>query len=229
MISPGGRFVPIPGPCDHIRVPDTGEDLTSFLESHSFTATLSDGTRVLVRPVGPDDKEALVAGLREMSPQSRILRFLQLRSGFSHEELEYLTELDYENHFAWAAIAIDEEDAPGIGVGRYVRDAADPATAEAAVAVIDRYQRRGVGGLLLRAVAESAVQNGVRRFRGFVSEDNDVVLDRVARHGGRVGEPEDGVVPVEFDLPLPFDTGSELYAMLRAAAAGKARFEPPRS
>lgn len=112
-------------------------DVADFIAARTLDTELRDGTPIRIRPVGPDDKAAIAAGLRELSPESQYLRFLQLRSEFSERELAYLTELDYVDHFAWAALAIAEPGAPGIGVARYIRDPDQPGVAEAAVVVID--------------------------------------------------------------------------------------------
>jgi GNAT superfamily N-acetyltransferase len=124
---------------------------------HEQVVTLRDGTRALVRPIRPDDKQRLVDGLERLSPESRYRRFLRPVTSLSERELRYLTEIDYVNHFAWVAVAADVEDQPGLGVARYVRDPKDPEVAEAAVAVIDDYQGKGVGTVLLRMLTATPI------------------------------------------------------------------------
>ncbi len=202
-------------------------NLDRFVAERTLDTVLRDGTSIRIRPVGPGDKQALADGLRELSPESQYLRFLQLRSEFSERELVYLTELDYVDHFAWAAIAIGEPNEPGVGVARYIRDPREPETAEAAVVVIDRFQNRGAGGLLLQVLAESALLNGIARLRGYVAAENRIVLEALRDRGGIIGRVADGVVPVEFALPVAVDGDTAVYRALRAVAAGTARFQPP--
>ena len=99
--------------------------------------TLRDGSHARVRPIQPDDKDALIAGLQKLSPESRYLRFLRPVTSLNERELKYLTEIDYTNHFAWVA-ADPDDDLNGYGVARYVRDPKDPEVAEAAVAINER-------------------------------------------------------------------------------------------
>ena len=57
--------------------------------------TLRDGSQVLVRPIKPDDKQALVEGLDRLSSESRYRWFLRPVTRLSERELRYLTEIDY--------------------------------------------------------------------------------------------------------------------------------------
>jgi RimJ/RimL family protein N-acetyltransferase len=189
---------------------------------HEQVVTLRDGTRALVRPIRPDDKQRLVDGLERLSPESRYRRFLRPVTSLSERELRYLTEIDYVNHFAWVAVAADVEDQPGLGVARYVRDPKDPEVAEAAVAVIDDYQGKGVGTVLLRMLTATALNNGIRTFRGWVLGDNVEMLRPLERVGAR-RRADHGVLRVEVDLQMAFE-GSPIQDALRAAAAGE--FEP---
>ncbi len=197
-----------------------------FIRSRTVTVELADGTPVRVRPIVPADKERLVAGLRRLSPQSRYLRFLRPVDHLSREELAYLTEIDYENHFAWGA----ELAGVGIGLARYVRLADQPEVAEAAVAVLDDYQGRGLGTILLDLLAESAVQHGIKRFRSYVLKANQRVLEALDRPEVEVIDDEDGILAVEMPLPLRASAlrDSALYATLRAAAQGQMLVRPVR-
>lgn len=192
-----------------------------FIVARTVDLTLSDGTPVRIRPIVPSDRDRLQEGLGELSPESRYLRFLRSIDHLTGDELTYLTDLDYSDHFAW--VAEDTSEDRGMGVARYARLEGD--TAEAAVVVLDRYQGRGLGRILLRLVADTAYEHGIRRFRAWVAPRNAVVMRLVERwHLDR--RAEDGSVVVDIPLPLP-DTPlaeSSLYESLRETAAG--RIEP---
>ena len=125
----------------------------SFIESHTTTVTLKDGTRMLVRPIVPEDKNLLVEGFAQLSPQTRFRRFLGYMDKLRAPLLRYLTEIDYIDHFAW--IGLNADDHGGVGVARYVRMRDDPTAAEAAIVVVDAYQRRGAGTILLQLLGAS--------------------------------------------------------------------------
>lgn len=178
--------------------------------------------RVLIRPIAADDKDRLEHGLEALSQESRYRRFFAPVSHLTDAELAYLTELDYENHFAWGALAADEPGRPGIGVARYVRSHEDPSAAEAAVVVADDWQAKGIGGVLLRVLAETALQNGITRFEAMVLASNEPALEFMRRFGAEL-DTDESIVQISMPLPLPTDASfrdSALYSALRAAAAG---------
>jgi GNAT superfamily N-acetyltransferase len=182
--------------------------------------TLRDGSAVLIRPVEPDDKQLFVDGWEQFGDESRHRRFLGSKASLSEGELAYFTELDHVNHEALGAR--DADTGQGVGVARYVRLEAQPQVAEAAVAVIDDWQHRGVGGELLRRLTERARENGVERFRARLFAYNDSML---ALFGdlGEVAVLDATEGQIEIDVELPFEPGTRLRGALRAAARGLVR------
>lgn len=205
------------------------DESDEFIQSRSTVVELSDGTVVRIRPIVAGDKARIAQGLAELSPESRYLRFLQPVDRLSAEELAYLTELDYRTHFAWGAELAKDHGHRGIGLARYVCENDDPTTAEAAVAVLDEYQGKGLGGILLTVLAESAHENGVKRFRSYVLSANRKVLQALDRPGIE-HQVEDDMV--RFDIPLPLPAGavrdSALYETLRSVARGEIEVRPVR-
>jgi RimJ/RimL family protein N-acetyltransferase len=187
--------------------------------------TLTDGTTIILRPIRPEDKQALVDGLGRLSPESRYRRFMRPVTSLNARELRYLTEIDYTDHFAWVAVSSDPDaEHPGLGVARYVRDPKDPEVAEAAVAVVDDHQRLGLGTLLLSLLVRTALENGIRTFRSWVQADNVRVLRPLEQIGAR-RSTDDGMLRIEVDLPEVYE-GSRLQEALRAVAAGEFDPEP---
>ena len=124
-----------------------------------------------MRPIRPDDKSLLVGGFQRLSEESRLRRFLAPISELSEEQLRYLTEIDYVDHFAWVALLADDPGV-GIGVGRYIRIRDEPDVAEVAITIVDDYQGKGLGTLLLGLLAATARVAGITKFRAYVLEDN---------------------------------------------------------
>lgn len=193
-----------------------------FISRRTMEATLVDGTRVRLRPIVPGDKAHILAAWQRLSPESRYRRFMSPMDELTPAMLAKLTEIDYVDHFAWAAFALDEAGEPGIGVARYVRVEDEPEVAEAAVTVVDDYQGRGVGTLLLQALGAVALENGIKRFRGYVLSDNRAIRDLLEDLGARVFHGGPGVEVLEVELPSEEDIrGSQVYEALRALARGE--------
>jgi RimJ/RimL family protein N-acetyltransferase len=169
------------------------------LRLEQYRTNLRDGTPVLVRPIRPDDKDLVRRGFDRLSPASRYQRFLAPVDELTEAELKYLTEIDYLDHFAWAALRADRVD-EGMGVARYIRLKDEPEIAEAAVTVVDEYQGRGLGTLLLALLGAAALAAGIRFFRAYVLAENVPMRDLLDSLGARTEFDSPGLV--RFDVPL---------------------------
>ena len=194
---------------------------TALVDTMASVHELADGLRVLVRPLLYSDRFELARGYQLLSGQSRRMRFFAAPKALSDDELEYLTNLDYRTHFALAAFAVDEPGRPGVAVARYIRDRARPTSAEAAVTVLDAYQHRGLGTLLLLLLAEQAGRNGITSFVNYVLWDNQELLEGLAAAGAHIEPDEPGVARVEIDIPAPEEP--TLAATIRAVLKDFAR------
>lgn len=195
-----------------------------FIRDRTTEVSLPDGGLVRLRPIVPDDKANLIEGFRRLSPESRYRRFMAPIQALSDELLAELTEVDYRDRFAWMAFSLEEAGTPGMGVSRYVRDPVDEDVAEAAVTVIDDYQGRGLGRLLLELLGAAALENGIRRFRGYGLEDNRPIRELLERLGATAEHDSPGVFRFELDLPAQAHElrGTPMYEVLRAVARGDA-------
>ena len=99
-------------------------------------------------------------------------------------------------------MALDGSGAP-IGEASYFRTAGDPAEAEISFWLPDDVQGRGLGTLLMGALAVAARHNGVLRFVADVLADNRPMRAVLGRAGVRWGRVEDGVVHGVAPVPQP--------------------------
>lgn len=186
---------------------------------------LADGTRALVRPLLYSDRYELADAYLYLTEASRRSRFFAAPRELSGDTLEYLTNLDYLNHFAWAAFALDHPGDGGIAVARYVRDTHDQTMAEAAATVADAYQHRGLGTLILRMLAARARSHGITTFVSYVRWANEEALSGLREAGAVVTTDEPGIARVEIEIPggEPATGVSTIHALLRSVArAGRA-------
>jgi len=159
--------------------------------------TLRDGSRVTVRPIEPDDRAALADGFERLSPESRYRRFFGAMTRLRDRDLDYLTRVDHHDHEA--LIAFDAETGQGVGVARYVR--IGPEVAEPAMVVVDDWQGRGLGSLLLRDLVDRARDEGVRRFEAPVLASNPEAVRLLERLGETTIEPQGRELQLTIELP----------------------------
>lgn len=184
---------------------------------------LADGTPVRLRALRRDDREKLRRGFERLSPQSKYRRFFSTPAHLSDASLDYLTNTDGWSHVAIGAElgAPDADTSYGIGIARFVRGADDPTVAEAAVAVIDEMQRRGLGRLLLRELVAAARERGVTTFVCHVLPDNEPVrgllADLAAESAPRL---EDGLLTYRLAIPDVLPDEGPIYRLFRLAADG---------
>lgn len=193
---------------------------TGFIERRTLHVSLRDGTGVVIRPIVPEDAPRLADAFERLSERSRYRRFMGSVTKLTPALLEYLTRIDYVDHFAWVALT---EDGQGLGVARYVRAKDDPTIAEAAVTVVDDYHGRGLGTLLLEALGAVALENGITHFRAYVLSSNAPMMDLLHSLGARTTIDSPGTVAADIDLPEHAEKlrGAPVYEVLRAAARGE--------
>lgn len=138
---------------------------------------LRDGSLVLIRPVVPEDEDAITELLASLSPGSRRNRFFSLTTDLEGEARRAV-DVDQRTRYALVAIAID---------GRIVAHAAyfaEPSgRAEVAWIVSDDHRGRGLGTLLLAHLAERAEEVGVGPFVAYVLPENHEMIE-VLRESG---------------------------------------------
>jgi len=161
---------------------------------------LADGTDVALRPLRNGDGDLLAAGFDRLSARSRYNRFLTPIPHLTDSMLAFLTSVDGFNHRAWGAMVTEPGGSVAVAVGRWVRTGQDPAVADVAVTVLDDYQGRGLGGLLLDVAVLDAFACGVERFEGVVLGEN-ISSRRMLARGGALLRPDGGGV-LAFTLEL---------------------------
>lgn len=224
--SPAGGFhVRMEGSAAPLSHHDTLEEAEARVAAYQRGATrpsgelvdLPDGSEVRLRPVTPEDKPLFAAAWEAFGETSRYRRFMVPKQHLSVHDLEYFTEVDHVDHEAIGAL--HPRSGAGLGVARYVRNRNRPETAEAAVAVIDAWQGRGLGGVLLRRLSTRAAANGIGTFTASLLTENRSML-RLFERLGRVHVRDIGGGTMEIDVDLPV---GDARTLLRSAATNYVR------
>jgi RimJ/RimL family protein N-acetyltransferase len=161
---------------------------------------LHDGTLILIRPLQLEDRADLVRGFEKLSIGSRRFRFLTPIRKLSNYQLRSLMEVDNLNHVAIGVKDIGRREKPGIAVARFVRLEEQSSTAEFAITVIDEYQNRGLGTLLLEILMKTALDHGIRNLCGILLDDNLAMIRLLERFGAQIKRESGNVL--QADLPI---------------------------
>ncbi len=184
---------------------------------------LRDGAEVVLQPLRPEDRDALLATFRQLSPKTRQMRFLHPLGEMPPALLDRLMAVDAQDHVAWTAR--DLTDGHGLGVARYIRPAHGSGEAEMAVTIVDEAQGHGLGSVLLGIIMRSAAAHGISAFTGLVLADNVKMRHLIADLGGHF--EFSGSDALSFRMPVPAGaegmpdtaTGRVVAALYRALPA----------
>lgn len=159
-------------------------------DTRTETATLRDGTQVLVRPICPGDVALERAFIEALSPESRRFRFLGTIKTPSEQLLRRLTDLDPATEAAFIALTSDTANQREVGAARFCIQA--PNGAEVAVTVDDHWQGKGLATILMQHVIKAARERGVRRLYSIDAGSNQPMRDFAAHLGfTRTPDPDD--------------------------------------
>jgi GNAT superfamily N-acetyltransferase len=185
---------------------------TNDLSDYSASAILRDGTPVRIRAIRPNDKQRLARHFDGLSSDSRYHRFFGIKNSFTSHELRYFTEPDFLRHVALVVTTVNRDDSETIvSDGRYVALEECRSVAEVALSVVDEYQRRGVGKLLLESLIGLARRVQLNRLEADVMASNRGAMRFLIRRGFKSKGTSGGVCRVALSVDN-HDGGSNLPA-----------------
>lgn len=187
-----------------------------YPESYEETVELDGDLKALVRRILPSDKSLLQAGFQRMSERSRYQRCMAEKLKLTDQELRYFTEVDGQDHFALGALRSPlGSPAIGMGTGRFVR-LHEPDVAEPAITIVDEYQQKGLGRVLLERLVGAAWERDIRWLHFELLASNlgmKRLLDVVSHHEVKFTNEGAGCLTARFPCPHPehVETEPELF------------------
>jgi len=168
----------------------------------SRTIELRDGTKLQLRPIMPEDEPLLHEAVAAMSERTVYFRFFSPIKRMSDALAHRLAVVDYNDRFAIVATTRKPNGKERIvGVARYDR-AGGTDVAEVAVAVIDEFQRRGLGSVLLTELARVGRAHEIKTFSLIVLPENSEMLGLLRKMGWiHQARLSGGMYEISFDLP----------------------------
>ena len=181
------------------KAPTAAEPVPGYPLLWEADVVLRDGGTAHVRPIRPDDAEALQTFHVGQSQRSTYFRFFAPLERLPDAELARFTHVDHHDRVALVAVTTEDGAERIIAVARF--DRTGPTTAEVAFNVSDRHHGRGLGSVLLEHLAAAAQERGVHRFTAEVLPQNGRMLAVFREAGYEVRQRlDDGIVWVSFDV-----------------------------
>lgn len=169
-------------------------------KSYGARESLRDGRQIEIRALRPEDEAGMLAALARTSAQSLQRRFFVMKRHFSDAERAFFVNVDFRNHVALVALAEDDGKISIVGCGRYV--VGEPGCAEMAFMVIDAWQGRGIGSILMRHLIDVARSAGLHELTAEVLSENAAMLNLFGRFGFKPAKRSD---PQAIHLALKLD------------------------
>lgn len=142
---------------------------------------LRDGSRIDIRALRPEDEADMLAAVEKTSPQSLQRRFFVMKRHFSEKERAFFMDVDFKDHVAIVALAEEDSRKVIVGGGRYI--VFEPGRAEMAFIVIDSWQGRGVGSILMRHLVKFASDAGLHELTAEVLPENTAMIKVFEKFG----------------------------------------------
>ncbi len=175
-------------------------DLRAFADN-SFFYPIRDNTYICFKTLGKDDREKFIDGFKRLSQKTVYLRFFGFMKELTDKQVDDFLNTDKKDHIAWAAFDIVGDDAIGIGVGRFKRSEFNPKEAEMALTVLDDYQDKGVGSVLLAIMYYLAGKLEIDVLTGNILSENAKLIRRFMELGAKMDR-----IKNEYEMRLPVYT-----------------------
>ena len=161
------------------------------------------GEQVTVRPAKPVDERRIQEHFYNLDKDDVIARFFHEKTTFVKEEAEGVSQIDYIKDLTLVVLVGEFGFGRVVGIGEYL---IDPATniAEIAFSISKDYQKKGLGGILLKKLASAAKQNDISGLVAYTSPQNRGMVKLFNQLPYKVNTSFDGdilILNCKFDAP----------------------------
>ena len=173
--------------------------LRPYPEEYVERQVMEDGTRLLLRPIRPEDEPMWLELLGACSKESIYSRFRFFYNWETHDAAVRYCYIDYQREMALVAELEQDGRRKLAGVGRLVSNL-DLDTVEYAVLVGDPWQNMGLGKVLTETCERIAARWGAKRIEALTSKDNVRMVKLFQGRNWEEKPIEDGLLEVWKDL-----------------------------
>jgi acetyltransferase len=159
--------------------------LVPYPEKLVKTITHKDGTRIVLRPIKPEDEPLWLGMLGACSEESIYSRFRSLFDWATHTVAARHCYIDYDREVAIVAEILEGDQRRLVGVGRLIADP-DHEEVEYAVLVVDAWQHKELGGILTDYCIEIAKGWKLKRIVAQTTTSNRPMISVFEKRGFEV-------------------------------------------
>ncbi|HEY4251141.1 MAG TPA: GNAT family N-acetyltransferase [Roseomonas sp.] len=135
-----------------------------------------DGSRLLIRPIRPEDATALGEFFRALAPEDVRFRFFSALKELPPAMTARLTQIDYDREMAFCAVRREAGRHDRIlGVARLIREPGGE-SGEFSVVVVPAMKGKGVASALMQRILDWGRDQGMRHAAGQILADNRPML-----------------------------------------------------
>ncbi len=171
ILSLNARIVIDPKAVRRITLPGAHLMISMYPSAYQWEMPLDSDTKILIRPIRPEDEPLWTDMIESLSPETTQYRFFGPLREIDKAMLIRYCHIDYDREIALVAILKGKDDAKKdmmLGVVRLTIDSANPSEGEFAILVRDDYQRKGIGSKLMEALIQAARDRYVLQINGHV-------------------------------------------------------------
>jgi acetyltransferase len=172
--------------------------IASYPKEYVATRELKNGTKVLLRPIKPEDEGRFHELLKSLSEETMRFRFFALIKEMSHETLTQYCNLDYDREIAIVA-ELQQGNRQIIGAARLIVELGGK-SGEFAVLVGDQWQGLGLGSKLIDYIVSIAKDMRLERIYGYVISNNYRMIGLCDKKGFRMETLDEDTVKASLAL-----------------------------
>ncbi len=172
-------------------------NLMQRIRDHARSARLPDGTRVFLRPLRAADLQHAQEYFGGLSEQSKYLRFMTPTPNLTPETLALVVDVLHAARAGITVATVDRDHDELLIGGARIVPTERRGTCEFALSILDQWQGRGLGTVLMREAVRLARQLGYHRIEGTVLTINTRMLKVAQRLRFRLRvDPQDPSVTI---------------------------------
>ncbi len=174
--------------------------ISQYPSKYIKKVTLKGHKEVLLRPIKPEDELLWQDMFNNFSQETVRYRFFRVIKETPHEVRTRYCNIDYDREIAIIAEIQEKGVRRMIGVARMIAEPGRTEKAEFAIAIIDQWQRLGLGGIFLDYLIEIAKDRKYEKVFGPVLKDNIPMIKLCREKKFTFSEGDPGEYVVEYKL-----------------------------